>query len=253
MYKAPNFEKRILANGRAMLYRADSLELLHAGLLPPWDALVSDPPYGIGFQHGGGGNGLPVKSKTDKIIGDDKPFDPAPWLRAAGADDADNYRAKPVMFWGADHYKTRLPEGGRFICWDKSCGKGPAASFADAEFAWTNRRNPRCIVRHVWMGCARADDGFDGKKNRHHVSQKPVSVMAWCLEHARIGLDAWVLDPYMGSGSTGVACLLTGRRFVGVEIDPAHFEVACQRIEAAWAKAGEIDPAIQADCTGACP
>ena len=107
--------------------------------------------------------------------------------------------------------------------------------FVDAEFAWTNRRNARAIYRHFWMGATRADDGFDSKKARHHVSQKPVSLMAWCIEHARIGIDKVVLDPYMGSGSTGVAALISGRRFIGVEFEQKHFDVASQRIEKAWA------------------
>lgn len=231
------FEKRVIADGRAVLYCGDSVDMLASGLLPEWDALVTDPPYGIRFNHGGGGGGslhscVPRRNDS-KIIGDDRAFDPKPWIDAAHS--KKNRHAKPIILWGADHYKTRLPEGGRFICWDKSCGQGAAASFVDAEFAWTNRRNPRCIVRHFWTGATRADDGFDSKvAKRHHVSQKPVSVMAWCLEHARIGLDAWVLDPYMGSGSTGVACLLTGRRFIGVEVEKKHFDVACQRIDLAW-------------------
>lgn len=232
-----DFEKHILANGRAVLFRGDSLALLQAGLLK-CDAIVSDPPYGIGFQHGGGGGGGLDRSdvarrntKVDKIIGDDAPFDPAPWLALAGD--------KPVVLFGADHFKTRLPEGGRFICWDKSCGQGPAATFSDAEFAWTNRRNPRSIFRHFWAGATMADDGFDAKtKGRAHVSQKPVNLMAWCIEHARIGLDKVVLDLYMGAGSTGVAALLSGRRFVGVEIDPGHFATACARIEEAARRMG---------------
>ena len=57
--------------------------------------------------------------------------------------------------------------------------------------------------------------------------------MRWCLETARIGLGKTVLDPYMGSGSTGVACMTTGRKFIGIEIDPDYFEIACRRIEAA--------------------
>lgn len=229
-----SFEKVELAGGRAVLYRGDSLELLQAGLLK-CDAIVSDPPYGIGFQHSGRGMGLAARS-DEKIIGDDAPFDPSPWLEHAGE--------RPIVLFGADHFKTRLPEGGRFICWDKSCGQGPAASFSDAEFAWTNRRNARSIFRHVWMGLARAGDGFDGKsKGRAHVSQKPVSLMAWCIEHARIGLDKVVLDPYMGSGSTGVAALLSGRRFVGVEIDLAHFATACARIEEAARRMGLVDGA----------
>ena len=227
-----DFEKIELAGGRAVLYRGDSLALLEAGLLK-CDAIVSDPPYGIGFHHDGlGANGLGAPVYTGKIIGDEKPFDPGPWVRYAGD-------KKPVVLFGADHFKTRLPEGGRFICWDKSCGQGAAASFCDAEFAWTNRRNPRSVFRHFWMGAMRSDDGFDGKTAaRAHVSQKPVNLMQWCIDHARIGLDKVVLDPYMGAGSTGVAALLSGRRFVGVEIDPGHFEAARQRIEKAAAQMG---------------
>ena len=79
------FEQRTIGN--ATLYRGDALELLAAGLLK-CDAIVSDPPYGIGFQHGGGGSGGAVStilaaSCTDPIIGDDAPFDPSPWLRHA--------------------------------------------------------------------------------------------------------------------------------------------------------------------------
>lgn len=236
------FEKVTLANGRAVLYRGDSLELLKAGLLK-CDAIVSDPPYGIEFQHGGSGSGsgsgIGAPVCTDKIIGDDVPFDPAPWIAHAGKDGA-------VVLFGADHFKTRLPDGGRFICWDKSCGQGPAATFSDAEFAWTNRRNARSIFRKFWMGATRSDDGFDSKTAaRAHVSQKPVDLMQWCIEHARIGLDKVVLDPYMGAGSTGVAALLCGRRFVGVEINPKHFAAACARIEKAAEMMG-LSEAVEA-------
>ncbi len=75
------------------------------------------------------------------------------------------------------------------------------------------------------------------------MSQKPVNLMAWCIEHARIGLDKVVLDPYMGAGSTGVAALLSGRRFVGVESDPGHFATACARIEEAARRMGLAEEA----------
>jgi site-specific DNA-methyltransferase (adenine-specific)/modification methylase len=195
-------------------------------LLKDADAVVSDPPYGIGFQYGGSGGKVCDMVKSKRIIGDDKPYDPAPWLDFANRDDR-----TPIILFGADHFKTRLPDGGRFICWDKSCGQGGADSFADAEFAWTNRRNARSIVRHFWKGCTRSGQGASKKgKYKQHVSGKPVEVMAWCLEHCRIGLGKTVLDPYMGSGSTGVACMQTGRKFIGIEIDEEYFEVSCQRI-----------------------
>ena len=118
-----DFEKIELAGGRAVLYRGDSLALLEAGLLK-CDAIVSDPPYGIGFHHDGlGANGLSAPVYTGKIIGDEKPFDPGPWVRYAGD-------KKPVVLFGADHFKTRLPEGGRFICWTRVAGKGQPLRFA---------------------------------------------------------------------------------------------------------------------------
>jgi len=83
------------------------------------------------------------------------------------------------------------------------------------------------------MGLTRAGEDGSAASKRKHPSQKPVELMRWCLETARIGLGKVVLDPYMGSGSTGVACLTTGRKFIGIEIDPEYFEIACRRIEKA--------------------
>lgn len=223
-------ERVELAGGRAVLWLGDCLELLVAGALKEADAVVSDPPYGIGFQHGGGGKRIsPVNNSESPIRGDDKPYDPGPWLDFCGAG---GNGGKPIVLLGADHYKERLPAGGRMLCWDKSVGQGAATTFSDAEFAWTNRRNPRNVFRHFWMGGLRSGQGAQSREPRHHQSQKPVELMAWLIEHARIGVGKWVLDPYMGSGSTGVAALQSGRRFVGVEIEQRHFDTAVRRIEA---------------------
>lgn len=217
-------KKEFTLNGYvvATLYHGDSLELLTQGLLKA-DALVSDPPYGISFQYRAGGNGIIKKKESRLIYGDNQPFDPSPFINAMGD--------SPIVLFGADHYKTRLPEGGRFMVWDKSCGQGPAISFVDAEFIWTNRKNPCCIYRHFWMGAMRSKQGEGKQLKKCHVSQKPVELMIWCIETARIGLGKVVLDPYMGSGSTGAACIRTGRKFIGVEIDAEYFEVACGRIQ----------------------
>jgi len=212
--------------GDATLYCGDCLSILHK--LGDVDAVVSDPPYGIGYQHSGLGRGIKAPVNTKPIHGDDQLFDPAPWIDLCGI----GSHRKALLLWGADHFKTRLPDGGRFLCWDKSCGQGPADSFVDAEFAWTNRKNSRCIYRHFWKGATRSGkDGFESY--RSHPSQKPVELMRWCLETARIGLSKTVLDPYMGSGTTGVACVTSGRKFIGIEIDPDYFAIACKRIEAA--------------------
>ena len=101
--------------------------------------------------------------------------------------------------------KERLPVGGSFLCWDKSCGQGAATIFADAEFAWMNRRNARSIFHFFWMGCMRSGQDNQCGAKRVHPQQKPVELMIWCMATARIGLGKTVLDPYMGTATTGVA------------------------------------------------
>jgi site-specific DNA-methyltransferase (adenine-specific)/modification methylase len=221
-------------DGRITLIHGDSLELLAQGAFNPIDAIITDPPYGIGYQHSGGGNkGVHQGCHSEKILGDDHPFDPAPWLELAKASGRErkNY-SLPVAFFGAEHFAPRLPEG-RLICWDKSCGMGATDSFSDAEFIWTNRRSARNVYRHLWKGCTR--QGMDRAHPRRHVSQKPTELMMWLIETCRVGVDKLVLDPFMGSGSTGVACILTGRRFIGVDADAKIFADAVARMREAAA------------------
>ena len=242
-------EKVELAGGRAVLYRGGSLDLLNAGLLK-CDAIVSDPPYGIGFQHSGGGDGRLGKSvavsNTSKIHGDDQPFDPAPWIAAAPrtrARGAFQIVEPRIILFGADKYMQRLPEGGTLLAWDKHVGYGPDESFADCEWAWCGKKVRREVFRWLWKGIVakRHPDDHSPTKGgkghgatrfaRVHVSQKPVALMRWCIEKLKVPPGGIICDPYMGSGSTAIAALGLGHRFVGVEIDPAHFATACARIE----------------------
>ncbi len=180
------------------------------------DVVVSDPPYGIGFRHGGGGRGLTTR-KTDAVYGDAAPFDPAMLL------------AWPCVLFGGNHFYARLPDGGTFHTWDKSCGIGPADSFSDAEYAWTSWRRKSEVFRYLWKGVLQ--DGEKGKP-KYHIMQKPIAVMGWCLGF--VPEAERILDPYMGSGSTGVACVLEGRKFIGIEIEPKYFDIACRRVEEAY-------------------
>ncbi len=197
------------------------------------DAIISDPPYGINYTKGKmTGGGACSIANTKKIHGDDVPFDPQHMVElSAKMKSGSAVPGCPLLLFGANHYSQRIPEYGQWLVWDKSCGKGPANSFVDAEFMWMNRRNPRCIYRHFWMGCMRAGEGSSENMSRSHPSQKPVELMMWCLETARVGIGATVLDPYMGSGTTGVACVRTGRKFIGIEYDAEYFEVARERLE----------------------
>lgn len=215
------------------LYCADSRELLPT--LGKVDAVITDPPYGIGFKHSGrpsyiGKNKHRAHSRNDTIHGDDVPFDPAPFLLADS-----------LLFFGADHFRARLPDGGRFLAWDKTGhGKTPATSFSDVEFMWTSKGSPQNIFHYMWKGILQ--DGEKGER-RYHVSQKPIALMHWAIRQAKVPPGGLILDPFMGSGSTGVAAVQTGHPFTGIEYEQRFFAIACRRIEEA-ARQGLLLPPV---------
>ena len=209
-------ERVEIAGGRAVLYLGDNREIWPA-LGVRADAIVTDPPYGIGWAHRGGGRGLSSKRHTTPIIGDDVAFDPGPWLQ----------RSDEIVLWGANHFAARLPHG-RWLAWNKLADLAPFDSFSDVEFAWHNRRGADRIYSLLWKGLLQGEKINNGL--REHPTQKPVALMGWCLDQAKVFAGAVVADPYMGAGSTGVACMRRGCRFIGIEIDEGYFRTACRRI-----------------------
>jgi site-specific DNA-methyltransferase (adenine-specific) len=222
-------------DGSVRLWCADCLDLLPQLEAGSVDAVVTDPPYGIGYCKGtGGGDGNYCGRKEqcrniEAIAGDDVQFDPSPFLEFP-----------KVFMWGADHFSQRLPHG-RFLCWDKLDGKTSWDSFSDVEFAWHNKRGASRIIRYVWKGLFQGT-GEDKGAIREHPTQKPVVVMRWSLEEAGVDRGETVLDPFMGSGTTGVACVRTGRRFLGIEKEPKYFDIACRRIETELRKTALLEP-----------
>ena len=204
-------EKRVIGN--ATLYLGDCLEILPS--LPKVDAVITDPPYGIDYRPGGGGTG-PAKlfTNADRVVGDAAPFDPTSILGLN----------IPAVLWGGSNYADKLPAARGWLVWDKKCGIYEANQFSDCELAWTNKDGPIKIFRHRWTGYHR-----DGKEQgKYHPTQKPIELMEWCIKKYPQGL---ILDPFMGSGTTGVACMNLGRKFIGIEIEPKYYEIACKRIE----------------------
>jgi site-specific DNA-methyltransferase (adenine-specific) len=189
--------------GNATLYLGDCLEILPT--LPKVDAVITDPPYGIGM-HGGkiGRAEYEVLSEWDN-----KPADVSAVL-ALGV---------PTIIWGGNYFV--VPPSKCWLVWDKET-QG-VTTFADCELAWTNLDKAVRMVRHLWSGPYMKE-----KEQRFHPTQKPVRIMKWCLEFVPIGI---VLDPFMGVGTTGVACHQTGREFIGIEIEQKYFDIACERIE----------------------
>lgn len=207
---------RIEHVGRATLYLGDCREMLDRFPLPGV-ALVSDPPYGIAHVKGAGGKGKHNVRNIAPIFGDDEPFDPSPFLGF-----------EHVILWGANHFAARLPHG-RWMAWDKLAGMGEFDSFSDVEFAWRNGRGKDRIFSHLWKGICQASEK---DSRRDHPTQKPVALMRWCIEQLPKGYDT-ILDPFMGSGTTGVAAVQMGRTFIGIEREERYFEIACRRIEEA--------------------
>lgn len=207
---------RVQQIGDCTLYQGDCLEILPT--LEGVDAVVTDPPYGIGYSHGVGGGKLARSTVFDNhaIIGDDRPFDPAPWVDFGEA----------VLF-GANHFASRLPDSSFWLVWDKRDGVC-SNDQADCEFAWVKGKGNARVIRHLWNGMLK--DSERGVR-RVHPTQKPIAVMEWCLGFVR---GQTILDPFMGSGTTGVACAKLGRKFIGIELEPKYFDIACKRIEEAY-------------------
>ena len=216
--------KKDVRIGDCRLILGDCLEVMP--LLGKVDAVVTDPPYGIGYSPGGGGGGITdangkryEKRFTGKdiVIGDNEPFDPAHILELQ----------VPTIMWGGNHYASRLPDMSSWLVWDKRRGTA-VNDFADCEIAWSNLKTPARCIPHMWNGMIRdSERGIP----RVHATQKPIAIMEWCLGFLP---DAkTILDPYMGSGTTLVACQRMGRHGTGIEIDPDYFEIACKRVDEA--------------------
>jgi hypothetical protein len=169
-----------------------------------WDGRVTRGKNGTGKAG-------PTRHHGQTISGDAEPFDPSHMTRQ-----------REVLLWGFNHFPQHLSRGTALV-WIKRHDSGFGSFLSDAEIAWLNKGHG--------VYCRR-DLSLQGESsNRLHPTQKPVSIMEWCLEFIDAGT---VADPYMGSGTTAVACVNQGRAFIGAEIDPQHFETACRRIEAAY-------------------
>jgi DNA modification methylase len=192
------------------MYLGDCMDILPT--LPGVDAVVTDPPYGI--NHARDRN-----SQKDGWV--DYPANG--WDRERPSRDVfDVMRAKSKdqIIWGGNYFTDYLPPTMRWLVWDKGQRN---FSLADCEFAWTSQAKAARIFTY-----SRGAALQDGKE---HPTQKPLALMEWCLTF----LDGarTILDPFAGSGTTGVACANLGRAFIGIERAPEYFEIACSRIAAA--------------------
>jgi site-specific DNA-methyltransferase (adenine-specific) len=189
------------------IYHGDCHEILPT--LDSVDLVLTDPPYGIAYQHRGRRNGTTMGFDGQHVTGDDQPFDPVPWLQFPR-----------VILWGGNHYADQLPVSRGWLVWDKRVGIPPNDQ-SDCELAWTNFLTVARLYSRYWNGGAISEARF-------HPTQKPIALMRWCL-----GLvpDAQIVfDPFMGSGTTLRAAKDLGRKAIGIEIEERYCEIAADRM-----------------------
>ena len=198
--------------GDATMYLGDCMDILPT--LDKVDAVITDPPYGISRA---GQQETFTKSAKHKR----KHFEDLGWDDGRPSQESFDLMIKTgqkCLIWGGNYFADMLPPTMGWLYWDKG-QKG--LSMSDGELAWTSEQKAlRSIVvnRSALVGS-------------EHPTQKPIQVMSWSIE--QLGSPKTILDPFMGSGTTGVAAVQLGRKFIGIEREPKYFDIACQRIEAA--------------------
>jgi len=198
------------------LYVGDCLAVLPT--LTGIDAVVTDPPYGIGFKGSNASTRLWEGIANDDGLLNLRPILLMPCL---------------VVAFGANCYPDQLPHRGRWLCWDKRITAAADRMIGSPfELAWINRRSGFDRMYRVLHGGVVNADGANIA--RVHPTQKPVALMQQIIEDLT-DTGETILDPFAGSGTTGVACLRTGRRFIGIEIDEHYAAIAAKRLARAEA------------------
>jgi len=208
--KIPKGIKPYYQTDLGFLVHGDCLQIMP--MLEPVDLVLTDPPYGLKEN----AHRVASRTKLAKIIDygdfdwDKEPADKEKIDMTVG-------RAKNSIIWGGNYF--HLPPSRGWLVWDKL----NSGNFADAELAWTNLKMSVRLFKYMWNGMIREERHY----KRTHPAQKPIALMIWCLEFCQ----GSVLDPFMGSGTTAVACERLNRRWIGIEISEAYCEIAKQRIE----------------------
>ena len=182
--------------------------------LEPVDAVVTDPPYGIGKDGQKKSTGVHGGRKAYEFLGWDIAR-PSPDTFALLLTVGGQY-----VIWGGNYFADLLPPSGKWLVWDK----GQRINQSDGELAWTNL--PGALRIFELNRVALMLDGAE------HPTQKPVEIMRWSI--LQLNSPQLILDPFMGSGTTGVACAKLGRKFIGIEIEEKYFDIACERIRKAY-------------------
>ena len=202
--------------GDCTLYLGDCMEVMAGMEDKSVDAVVTDPPFGVGNFvqvtgniHGRGG------SKGVVVGWNDAP---------PGSQYFSQIKRISLqrIIWGANYFNCFEKNGGAIV-WVKD---QHMPNFSKAEVASCSHLKKTEMVRIPWNG------SVAGRLSQtDHPCERPVSLYKWCIDY--LPYCAFIMDPFMGSGSVGVACLELGRKFIGIEKEPRYFDIACKRIDQA--------------------
>jgi site-specific DNA-methyltransferase (adenine-specific) len=182
------------------------------------DMVYTDPPYGVDIGNQSQGKGGGVAKKIDYGKNDWDKNIPYPFLDIIKKMDSTK------ILWGANYYAEKLMPMASWLVWDKDNG---ASDFADCELAWVNTNKAARIFKWRWAGMLQED--MKNKEKRVHPTQKPIALAEWCFKN--YGEPKTVLDLFLGSGSTLIACEKTGRYCRGMELDEHYMSVIIKRWE----------------------
>jgi len=197
--------------GDATLYLGDCKDILPD--LEKVDAVVTDPPFGVGnFVQITGIKRGKGKNKGEKVEWNDSPPDKEIFKLIK---EKSNHR----IIWGANFFNCFEKNGGAIV-WDK---QQFMPNFSKADIASCSHLQKTEMIRIKWPNST-----FQHKPETDHPCERPVALYEWCIKY--LPNPNTILDPFMGSGTTGVAALNLGRKFIGIEKEPEYFEIACKRI-----------------------
>jgi DNA modification methylase len=213
------------------IYQGDCLPLMREMPDKSVDLVLTDPPYGINIFHKDGkvGNGGRVGMRAGTAGGSNKvpatkfhTFDDSSLPSRECFDEIFRISKNQIIF-GGNYFG--LPPTSCYIVWDKDNGGN---DFADCELAWTSFKS--AVRKFTWRWNGLLQEDMAHKEKREHPTQKPLPLMMWCLEkYSKPGMT--ILDPFMGSGTTCVACKKLGRNYIGIEKEPVYVEIAKKRLE----------------------
>jgi site-specific DNA-methyltransferase (adenine-specific)/modification methylase len=201
--------------GNATLYLGDCMDILPT--LDKVDAVITDPPFGVG-------NFVQISGNVrGEIVTWNESGPSAEFFQLL------KEKSTHRVIWGANYFNCFEGAGG--LVWVKN---QPMPNMSKAEMASTSWGNKVELINLTWTN-------YVNTKESDHPCERPVLLYKWCIQQVPKQPQT-ILDPFMGSGTTGVAAIQMGRRFIGIEREPKYFDIACKRIEQAVAQGQLFQP-----------